>query len=83
MSEGVKTPEEIALELFSEVGFQGWDSLRISIATAIRDAYERAAVLAEEIGDSEHDQARDPQEDNSDRAGEKIAAAIRTLKGKS
>jgi hypothetical protein len=45
------------------------------------DALEQAAQLAEQIGWSEHERARDPQEDNSDATGERIATAIRALKG--
>lgn len=56
-------------------------NIKQEIEGAIRDAYERGAVLAEDIGDKEHEKACDPQEDNSDHAGEKIAAAIRALKG--
>lgn len=56
-------------------------SIKDALVFAIRDAYERAATIAEDIGDKEHEQSHDPQEDMSDRTGERIAAAIRALKG--
>lgn len=52
----------------------------ISDLRAVRSAaLEACAVLAEDIGLKEHDKAHDPQEDNSDVTGEKIAAAIRRM----
>lgn len=70
MNEEVKTPEEIALEIWEETGFSGWDDLRADIAQAIRDAYERAAKMAEDWPDFRQHSA------------DACAKAIRALKGK-
>lgn len=86
MNEEAKTPEEIAKEIRFDVpwitnpsGAQydrpDWDAMEKLIAQAIRDAYERAAKLAEKEIDSEW-----PGDDLSKQA-ESIAHDIRTLKG--
>ena len=72
------TPEEIADQLFMDIvyvgtgtidaGYPDWEAHKKAIAQAIRDAYERAAQVAESTAGG-HYMAR------------VAAAAIRTLKG--
>ncbi len=86
VNEEAKTPEEIAQGIVENIPYGhpeiiDEDVLVAAIAQAIRDAYERAAKVAEGIGWQEHVKAHDPQEDNSEDAGDLIAAAIRALKG--
>lgn len=63
---GLRTPEEVEQIIIDEL-------------QSVRNAtLEACAVLAEDTGWATHDAAHDPQEDNSNVTGEKIAATIRS-----
>lgn len=51
-------------------------NIKREIVEALEDERKACAILAERIGEDENERAIDPQADNSNRTGEKIAAAI-------
>ena len=72
-------PEDQDGALYARLILKGF----IDTPTATPIDLESIAIVAEQIGSKLHAEARDPQEDNSDVAGEQIAAAIRALIAKS